>query len=212
MLEVWKDIQGFEGIYQVSNLGRVRNVLFFNGGRDKKDPRCKKEVRILTPKKKKDGYLEVHLSSGKKDFYPVVHRLVAAAFIPNPNNLPQVNHKDENKSNNCVDNLEWCTGKYNLEYGTGRSRSHNGHKKAILQLDKETGEVLKIWESATDAAIAKGDINYKKAISACARGERGSAYGYKWSYVNGGDCNSKEIANSIKQGRGIKNDEHSNNL
>lgn len=202
MLEVWKDIQGFEGIYQVSNLGRVRNILYFNGGRDKKEPRCKREIRILKLKIRRDGYYEVHLSSGKKDYYPVVHRLVAAAFIPNPENLPVVNHKDENKTNNCVDNLEWCTAKYNREYGTGLLRSHEGHKKPILQLDKKTGEIIKHWDSATDAAmVIKGDKNYNKPISACARGERSSAYGYRWSYENGGDYDSKENTDSIKQGR-----------
>ena len=206
MKEVWRDIQGFEGVYQVSNFGRIRNILFLNGGRDKKSPRCRKEIRILKTRIKKDGYCVVHLSCGKKDYHLRVHRLVAMAFIPNPDNLPQVNHKDEDKTNNCVDNLEWCTARYNYEYGTGQERAHNSHQKPILQLDKETGGVIKKWSSATEAAICiKGDKCYKGAISACARGERQSAYGYKWTFEKGGKFDGEKNNDSFQQGRCIKN-------
>ena len=108
--EIWKDIQGYEGMYQVSSHGRVRSF---------KWNRCK----ILKTRKDKKGYIVVTLTKHSKNYVPKVHRLVAIAFIPNPNNLPQVNHKDEDKSNNNIDNLEWCTNEYNRNYGTRNERA-----------------------------------------------------------------------------------------
>lgn len=120
MEEIWKDIEGYEGLYQVSNLGRVRSLdrvvqqlnrwgkyqsRFYRG--------C-----VLNPGVTHDNYQSVSLTRQGKSASYSVHRLVAQAFIPNPDSLPQVNHKDENPSNNCVDNLEWCTAKYNSNYGT----------------------------------------------------------------------------------------------
>jgi len=109
--EVWKDIKNYEGIYQVSNLGRVYN--------------CRYNRFLSTPTNRKKKYVDVVLNKNGIAKSYKVHRLVAEAFIPNPNNLPFVNHKDENPSNNCVDNLEWCTNEYNLNYG-------NAHKKQAL--------------------------------------------------------------------------------
>lgn len=103
--EVWKDIDGYDGLYQVSNMGRVKS---FKWGKE----------RILKPYETGNGYLRVELQS--KPFK--LHRLVAQAFIPNPDNLPFVNHKDENPKNNMVDNLEWCDNKYNINYGTTQER------------------------------------------------------------------------------------------
>lgn len=99
----WKDVPGYEGLYQVSNFGEVRS-LFYRG---------KENVRVLKPAANKKGYLHVVLSKDGKTYTAQVHRLVAIAFIPNPNKLPVVNHIDWNKQNNRVDNLEWCTVKYN---------------------------------------------------------------------------------------------------
>ena len=107
MKEIWKDIKGYEGLYQVSNLGRVKSLSRKN--------HPKEEFRNLITNSK--GYLIVNLLKNNKGKTNKVHRLVAEAFIPNPNNYPQVNHKDENKTNNHVDNLEWCTNKYNSNYG-----------------------------------------------------------------------------------------------
>ena len=111
MNEVWKDIQGYEGKYQVSNLGRVKSLSrkVFNGA-----GYYVINEKILKPRKTHTGYLRVHLC--RDDRY--IHRLVAEAFIPNSNNYSEVNHKDENKQNNRVDNLEWCTREYNLVYGS----------------------------------------------------------------------------------------------
>ena len=122
MEEIWKPIVGYEGYYEVSNLGRVRSIDRFVI--DKTGRRQFKKGTLLNYRPDRQGYCIVSLSINRKYKTKCVHTLVADAFIPNPDNLPQVNHKDEVKSNNCVDNLEWCTAKYNANYG-------NRNKKVI---------------------------------------------------------------------------------
>ena len=115
----WRPIEGYEGLYEVSNTGRVRSV-------DRYDNRnCFRKGKVLSPAKDKNGYLKVVLNCNGKCKTINVHRLVAQEFIPNPDNLPMVNHKDEDKSNNNVINLEWCDVKYNLSYGTARIRERD---------------------------------------------------------------------------------------
>lgn len=122
MIEIWKDIKDYEGKYQISNLGNIkslpRQMGFYSNS----------NIKIINGYIKKEGYFQVDLykDNHRKKFY--THRLVAKAFIYNPNNYPQINHKDENKSNNTVDNLEWCTAKYNINYG---SRTENAKKNKI---------------------------------------------------------------------------------
>lgn len=127
MQEIWKDIENYEGYYQVSNLGRVRSVnrIVINsmGG---KIQHLQGKLQILKPGKL--GYVIAQLSKDNKRKYCKVHRLVAQAFIPNPDNLPEVNHKDENKANNRVDNLEWCDREYNVNYGTCSLRISKANK------------------------------------------------------------------------------------
>ena len=118
MEEAWRDIRGFEGIYQISNLGRVKRVakkIFNNGLLGEKEYFNSKE-RILKPSIISKGYIGITLTKGKKRYPKKVHRLVAQAFIPNPNNKPQINHIDCDKSNNRVDNLEWCTNSENQKH------------------------------------------------------------------------------------------------
>ena len=114
-MEEWKSIPGYEGLYEVSNLGRVRSV-----------ERCDRFNRKIVSKILKpnyvSGYLRVGMYKNKTFKYYLIHRLVAQAFLPNPDNLPEVNHKDEDKSNNRVDNLEWCDRSYNMNYGTVQQR------------------------------------------------------------------------------------------
>ena len=176
MEEIWKDIQGYEGIYQVSNYGEVRSldrIEQCNG-----TERLRKG-RTMLPRKIKDGYLSVGLRNGSRQKGKLVHRLVAEAFIRNPNNLPEVNHKDENKENNSVENLEWCDAAYNIRYGTGIERRAAQIRKEIVQYSLD-GDELTIFNSITEAARAIGGGTSR--ISACCKGERKSAYGYRWKY------------------------------
>lgn len=176
-MEEWRPIEGYE-YYEVSNLGRVRSWID-NRWRRRSSP------KVLSPHRLTKGYLGVSLSSAPNVSKTIkVHRLVAKAFIPNPNNLPIVNHKDENKSNNCVSNLEWCTNKYNLSYGTARQRifetieRNGGYKvRPIIQKDLE-GNVVKEWNSATEAARELG-IDCGKILVACHKSYKGFLWNFK---------------------------------
>lgn len=117
-MEEWKPIVCYEEKYQISNYGQVKSLNYRGSGKDK----------ILKLQKDTYGYSKVILYKNGKAKTRMVHRLVAEAFIPNPNNLPQINHKDEDKSNNCVDNLEWCSAKYNNSYGSRKKKSVNASR------------------------------------------------------------------------------------
>ena len=117
-MEEWRDIKGYEGLYQVSSLGRVKSL---------KDSHDNYREKILKPGNVR-GYLHVNLYKDTKRKTYRIHRLVAEAFISNPNNYEEVNHKDEDKTNNCVSNLEWCTREYNMSYGTINKRISENHK------------------------------------------------------------------------------------
>lgn len=173
--EAWKDIEGFEGCYQVSNLGRVKSlsriVRSGNGYKTTKE--------LIKIPYKKLGYLRTALRKNRKSNDCAVHRLVAIAFIPNPNNLPEVNHKDENPSNNCVENLEWCTSKYNSNYGTRIQRRVEKIKKIVYQYDKELN-FIKMYNGAIDATLDGYNDGH---IISCCKGNRKTHKGYIWSYV-----------------------------
>lgn len=134
-------------------------------------------------------YLSVTLSKdGIRKSY-TVHRLIAETFIPNPNNFPQVNHKDENKLNNKIENLEWCDNQYNVTYGdrllkSVATRISNGHTIKVIMYDKETKEPIKIFNTANEAARFASGSEYTKGthILQVCRGERKSAYGYFWKF------------------------------
>ena len=173
--EIWKPIEGYNGLYQVSNMGRVksleRNVVKGKGGL------YKIEEKILKGSKDKDGYLCVNLSKDGKVKTHKIHRLVAQAFLPNPNNLPQVNHRNENKTDNRVENLEYCDSKYNNNFGTRTEKT----QKPILQFTKN-GDFIKKWNSATQIQRELGF--YNSHISNCCKGKYKSAYGYEWGYAD----------------------------
>ena len=153
MTEEFRDIPGYEGLYEVSNLGRVRR----NG-------------KILKPWKNNWGYLLVSLCKNGIVRNARIHRLVALAFIPNPQNLPQVNHKDEDKTNNAVSNLEWCTAGYNINYS---------QSKPVLQFDK-SGNFITEYKSIIEAERITGISNGK--ISLCCQGKFKTAGGFVWKY------------------------------
>lgn len=165
MTEEWKDIIGYEGLYVVSSLGNIKKI--YKSGKSK--------LKKLS--KDKDGYLVVRLSKNNVSRLLRVHRVVAQAFIDNPKNLPEVNHKNENKSNNIVTNLEWCTRRYNFLYGTRVSRTAKTQSKTIYQytIDKK---LIKKWVAAE--CVAAGFE--RSCIAKCCRGERRTHKGFIWSY------------------------------
>lgn len=138
--ELWKDIPGYVGLYQVSTLGNVRSLTHTNS-----DGRCFKGKR-LKPILQKTGYVRVHLSKYNQRELPFIHRLVAEAFIPNPNGYTEINHKDENPENNAVTNLEWCTHSYNINYGERNKKAgikHRGEKCVFCKADRERSKMYK---------------------------------------------------------------------
>lgn len=182
MKEIWKDIAGYEGIYKVSNRGRVVSLKRMNARGQIVKPR----IKAIKPNNR--GYIQINLSKDGKQEYKLLHRIVAEAFIANPNNLPQVNHKDENKNNNNAENLEWCTNLYNRHYGTGLERAVRNHdydeiahknRKQVAQKD-ENDCVIAVWHGLIAAAEAVG--GNKDAIrNSIKRGHK--SRGYYWSYV-----------------------------
>lgn len=184
MKEIWKDIKGYEGLYQISNYGRVKSMKRYVQG-------YRKDLRneMILKAENHNGYKKIILTKDRyrKKFF--VHRLVAMAFIPNPNNYPIINHKDENRSNNCVENLEWCTHEYNLNYGNRNKKLSELmpkvlHSKAVLQIDKNTGQIINEFSSCREAARQIGKRNASSSICDCClqKKYRNSAYGYIWRY------------------------------
>lgn len=178
-MEIWKDVDGYEGLYKVSNLGNVmsceRYVKTCGGGK-----RLVSES-VLKPFMCPGGYLEINLWKNNKMKTTMIHRLVAKAFLENPNNFPEVNHKDENKKNNCVDNLEWCTPKYNANYGTRNQRMvEKKETKSVFMMDK-SGNIIKKFDSLGEATRQTGfDIS---AIIRVCKGKQKTSMGYKWAYA-----------------------------
>ena len=179
--EIWIDIPKYEGWYQVSNFGNVKSLDRMVNA--KLGSKCIKNGRILVPQPV-DGYLQVRLCvNGKTQFYRI-HQLVAICFIPNPNNYDQINHKNEIRDDNLPENLEWCTIKYNNNYGTRikkmkHSMINGKNSKKVLQLEAN-GTIVKRWASMSEAERCLGISNSK--ITMCCKGKRKTAGGYKWEY------------------------------
>lgn len=175
MEEFWKDIEGYEGLYQVSNFGRVKSLERLVKSNNN-NYRIVKE-KILKQNQDKDGYRIISLNKNNKGKSYRLHRLVAEAFIPNPNNYLVVNHKDENKENNYVDNLEWCTIHYNNIYGHRIEKAKKNKNIPLKQCDL-FGNIVNIWNSATEVCNVLGyDIS---SIRKCCNKKRLTAYGFKW--------------------------------
>lgn len=171
-VEVWKDIKEYEGLYQGSNLGRARSLDRWVKSKSGSVRLCKGKILKLCTDKY--GYLKVGLCKNGKQKFHLVHRLVAEAFIPNPYNLPCINHKDECKTNNNVNNLEWCDNKYNNAYGTRTERCC----KPVLQYDLE-GNFIREWKSTAECG-RNGFI--QQAVAACCRGELKKYKDFIWRY------------------------------
>ena len=159
MKEIWKDIKGYNGLYQVSNLGRVKSLNYHSTGKEK----------ILLLAENEAGYLSVEFCKNGIRKRNYVHRLVAQTFIENPDNLPQVNHIDQNKKNNQAINLEWASSKYNVRY------SHA--KKVGCYKD---GKLIKVYDAIID--VVK-DGFYSEGVYACCKGKRNYHGGYQWKYI-----------------------------
>lgn len=173
--EEWKDIEWYEGLYQVSNLGRVKSLHYNHTNQE----------RILKFGKNTNGYLNVSLCKEGKKKWLLVHRLVAFHFLPNPNNYQDVNHKDENKTNNCVNNLEWCSREYNCNYGTrnervGETNTNGKCSKQVIQYDLEGNEINRFPSTIEIERLFGFSCS---SISKCCNGKLKTAYGYTWRYA-----------------------------
>ena len=172
--EVWRDIEGYEGLYQVSNMGRVKSL-----GRKDRFGRVIKE-RILEPAVTHNGYLRVGLHVDGKRKMLRVHRLVCEAFHENPDNKSEVNHVNEDKTDNRACNLEWSTRTENCNHGSRNERVAKALSKPIGQFSLD-GKLIKVWQSACEARRPTGfDQGY---VGAVARGKFKQAYGFIWKYV-----------------------------
>lgn len=166
MEEIWKPVIGWED-YEVSNFGNVRSNNFNSNHKQTK----------LLKKILNNGYMSIRLCCNGKEKTAKIHRLVAQAFIPNPHNLLEVNHKDENKLNNHVDNLEWCTREYNNNYGTRNIRSAKSHQKVVIQ-KKQDGTIIGRYENISLPSLLY-NIHH---IGECCLGKRKTTAGYIWEY------------------------------
>lgn len=176
--EIWKQVVGYEGLYEVSNYGRVKSLAKTIPGLFGSTIYLKEKIR--KNQKYPNGYEYVGLSNNGKVKTHLVHRLVALAFIPNPDNLPEVNHKNEQITDNRVENLEWVTHKENANYGTRNQRASEKREIPILQYSLE-GEFITEWTKGAMSVQKKYGWN-RTNICACCKGKQQSAYGFKWAY------------------------------
>ena len=173
MIEIFKDIKDYEGLYQVSNLGQILSLNYRNTGKP----------GLMNPGKDKKGYLLVNLYKNRKRKSYKIHQLVAEHFIPNPDNLPEINHIDEDKTNNRVDNLEWKSHKDNCNHGTRNERivkaNTNGKRsKPVLQLSL-SGDLIREWPST--AECGRNGFNQRNIVSCC-NGKLKQYKGFRWEY------------------------------
>lgn len=187
--EVWRDIPSYLGLYQASNLGRIRTypkyVSCYNANGE--DIKMTIGGDVLQQMRDKQGYYHVMLSCNGKINRCRVHRLVAMAFIPNKQGYPIVNHKDENTSNNRVDNLEWCTHQYNNTYGTAVERRRKNKRKfhaKKIEMSTLDGVPIRIFNNFVEVEeyFQRGDL-HANLIAVC-KGRRNKCMGYKWRIID----------------------------
>lgn len=184
--EIWKQVVGFEGLYEVSTQGRIKRVA--------KEVKTKAGYVIFVPERllslntlDKDGYVKTALRKDGKRHYFRVHRVVAKAFLNNPNSYPVVNHKNGIIHDNRAENLEWCTVSYNTKHAfeiLGREGQNGGTNKPVWMIDKNTGEKIRRFDSLTAASVYFGVS--KSAIYQALKSNDRTSSGYKWIYCNEG--------------------------
>lgn len=172
MIEEWKDIPGFEGWYQASTCGRIKSISRKVNYKSTSSSLATKSEHLLSPKKAKTGYLEVTLVKNGEIHYCRVHRLVASTFLANPTHLPYVNHIDENKTNNCISNLEWCTCKQNND-------AYYTQRIIFYQYDLK-GNLIAKCDSLTNTAVQIGGD--KTGIQHCCTGKLKTYLGFIFTY------------------------------
>ena len=185
--EIWRDVVGYEGLYQISNLGRLKHLAT---PRKKGTGKYERDEHFCTSHVQNNGYLVVDLYKDNKRKTFLVHRLVAMSFLLNPQNYEFINHIDNNRKNNCLSNLEWCTKSYNTKYSydtndrrkkmNWKSGKDNANSKAVLMSDMN-GKVIKRYECIMDTERELGI--WSSCIVSCLKGRTKTAGGYKWNYV-----------------------------
>lgn len=180
-IEIWKDIKGYEGSYQVSNLGNIKSLdrEVFQKNKNGNIQRHVYRGKLLKKQVQRNGYEVVNLYKQMKMSKKLVHRLVATEFIENKNGYGYINHKDNNKRNNNVSNLEFCSQKDNIKYAYDFGKKIPPHMKKVIQKD-DNNEIIKEFISIQEA---ERQTNIKASnISKCCRKLRNKAGGYKWQY------------------------------
>ena len=191
--EFWMDIPGYEGLYQASTYGRVKSVKRFRKGKNNSVIYCPEKILSI---KKNLRYDHITLNSGKHGASKTIslHKIIAHTFIPNFNNYPYINHRDENPKNNRIENLEYCTPKYNQSYGTCRQRQQqtysqnekegkHKHKTTPIQgTNIDTGETVQ-FKSIADAARYLGNEKYAPNINAALKGKISQSHNHIWKYL-----------------------------
>ena len=178
MEEIWKDIEGYEGLYQVSNMGNVKSLGRYR--KTKHNGVAWLKEKIMKPKIGKNGYYEISLMKNGKHKSHIIHRLVAKAFIPNPENKPCIDHINTNRFDNRIENLRWCTQKENLNNPISVEKQQNDPKKSKPILVIKKGEIVMFFPSASEAGRKGFTLS---SVTECARGEKKHHKGYQWQYV-----------------------------
>lgn len=210
-VEVWRPVVGWEGLYEVSSHGRVRSVecdtIRYRNG--KPTPYHKRQ-QLRKQKSTANGYMLVVLHRDSVEKTCLVHRLVAEAFIPNPDNLPEINHKDQDKKNNQTDNLEWCTRKYNMNYGDAHERQRDAVSHPIEQLTMD-GQHVAYFRSVKELERLSGGRYYERDIRRVAQSKttrHSSVYGFRWRFVEKTDnltyCTEPFEPKNIKSNRRLE--------